>query len=264
MENFQIIQPSLCLAPYVKQYWFLRTPDNPLSPQRIIATGFINLIFHRADNMFSLTRNENQPEAFISGQSTGYSDLMQMGKVDMISVVFTPHGARSFFKMPISELYKKEISIADLNDKELLDLQDRLFEASDNFQAVRLIESFLLSRLYISKEHNQARISAVIKAINAGQMNINNLADISCLSYKQFKRIFFEYVGTNPKDFLRIIRFQKALHILQTHPDTSLSQLAFESGYYDQPHLIKEFKLLSGYTPREYINTCAPYSDYFS
>jgi transcriptional regulator GlxA family with amidase domain len=84
------------------------------------------------------------------------------------------------------------------------------------------------------------------------------------LSYKQFKRVFAEYTGANPKDWLRTVRFQKALYTLQTQPAISLAQLACECGYYDQPHLIKEFKTFSGYTPVEYSAIYAPCSDYFS
>ena len=44
----------------------------------------------------------------------------------------------------------------------------------------------------------------------------------------------------------------------------SFSQLAYECGFYDQSHLINEFKVFSGYTPKEYLAACAPHSDYFS
>ena len=71
-------------------------------------------------------------------------------------------------------------------------------------------------------------------------------------------------VGANPKDYLRIVRFQKALHCLQMQPHGSLAQLAYECGYYDQPHFIKEFKQFSGYTPTEYRTVCEPHSDFFS
>jgi AraC-like DNA-binding protein len=54
------------------------------------------------------------------------------------------------------------------------------------------------------------------------------------------------------------------LFVLQFNPHIDLTQLAFECGFYDQSHLIKEFKTFSGYTPAEYLAVCNPYSDYFS
>ncbi|MDR0348489.1 MAG: helix-turn-helix domain-containing protein [Tannerella sp.] len=107
-------------------------------------------------------------------------------------------------------------------------------------------------------------MDAVIRAVNGGEMNTDNLCRTSCLSYRQFKRVFFEYAGINPKDFLRIIRFQKMLSIWQSQPQISFAHLAHDCGFYDQSHLINEFKIFAGYTPNEYIALCAPYSDYFS
>lgn len=105
---------------------------------------------------------------------------------------------------------------------------------------------------------------AAVNVINGGRVDIDRLTDTTCLSYKQFKRVFSEYVGINPKEFLRIVRFQRALFTMQTQPQTSFTELAYACGFYDQSHLIREFKSFSGLTPGEYTAVCEPYSDYFS
>ena len=87
---------------------------------------------------------------------------------------------------------------------------------------------------------------------------------LRCGGEKQFSRIFSEYIGIAPKDFLRIIRLQRTLSVLQHNPGISFAQLSYECGFTDQSHMIKEFKLFSGYTPKEYLNRYAPISDYFS
>jgi len=264
VEEFQTIQPSPLLAQYVSHYWFLKTDDVAGGRQRIIPTGNVCIVFHRATRMYSVSENQNQPRAFVAGQSTGYYDLLQNGFVDMVVIAFQPYAARFFFPLPIYELQNNVISINDINDKLLVELQDRLNDEPDNFLCVRLIESYLLKRLYISKEYDYRRVSSVIQSINKGQTDIELLAQTACLSYKQFQRVFREYVGTNPKDFLRIVRFQKALYTLQTDTRINFTRLSAECGYFDQSHLIKDFKIFSGYTPGEFVSLCAPYSDYFS
>ena len=221
-------------------------------------------MFHRGTLLKSVSNNEFQPQSFISGQSTGYVDLIQAGKVNMICVAFRPSGAKAFFPFMMNEINGESISVDALSCPDLRELEDRLQNTYDNEVCFRLIESFLLKRLYLSKEYNHKRMAAVIGAVNGGQADINILADISCLGYKQFNRVFTGYVGATPKEFLRVVRFQKALFLLQNQPDLNLTRLAYECGCYDQSHLIKEFKSFSGYTPSEYISTCAPYSDYFS
>ncbi len=263
MEEFQVIQPSLLLAPYVKHYWFLKAEADADAQQRIISDGYISLVFHRGAQMNYASNNVLQERAFISGQSTEYSDFIRTGNTDMICITFQPHGARMFFQLSMNELFNQSISVDSLGLPELKELDDRLMNTYDRRDCISLIESFLLNRFSQSKEYNFRRMATAIQAINQGESDIDLLAQTSCLSPKQFRRVFAEYVGSNPKDFLRIIRFQRSLHIMQTFPQDSLTDLTFKCGFYDQPHFIREFKYFTGYTPSEYISICSPYSDYF-
>ncbi|MDR2382834.1 MAG: helix-turn-helix domain-containing protein, partial [Prevotellaceae bacterium] len=178
--------------------------------------------------------------------------------------VFQPHGVKAFFSIPVHEFLGIIVSVEDIDDIALCELQDRLLNIFNNQACVREIETFLMKRLHITKEYNHRKMAAVIRAVDGGEMNVDNLCRISCLSYRQFKRVFFEYAGINPKDFLRIIRFQKMLSQWQSQPQISFAHLAYDCEFYDQSHLINEFKAFAGYTPKEYIALCAPYSDYFS
>ena len=232
--------------------------------ERVIPTGMMCLMFHRGERIFSTTDDQWQPRAFLSGQDAVYTDLSYCGNIDMISVEFRPAGAKAFFKFPMIELYEHTVAIDLLNDPQLVELEKRLSCETDPKMCVFLIERFLEKRLYLSDTYNQKRINAVVQAIYGGQQNIDKLAQTACLGYKQFKRIFADYIGANPKDYLRVVRFQKALHTMHLQPDISLVQLAFDCGYYDQAHFNKEFKQFCGYTPTEYKTVCKPYSDFFS
>lgn len=269
MEIFETIFPSSLLAPYIKHYWILETELIPTSPQRVIPHGSMELIFHTGSRTISQSSDGStilQPRSFLGGHTIGFSDLYSTGKIQMISITFQPYGAKAFFDIPLYEFYEKIISVDDLNDHPLLELEDRLFYSPDHHSSIRLIEKFLLERLQPFKEYNYKRMLTAIQTINKNQsdINISTLAQATCLSNKQFNRIFTEHIGSNPKDYLRIVRFQRALYILQKNPGISFAHLAYECGFYDQSHLISEFKTFSGYTPTEYIAICPPYSDYFS
>jgi AraC-like DNA-binding protein len=264
LESFEIIKPSLTLAPYVKHYWFLKTDDIMQSPQRIIPTGSVSFTIHRGDALYSSQHNDFQPKYFLNGQSMSYSDLTYSGTVDMICIVFNPIGAKVFFDLPMILVNNQNVSIDSICDAQMVELGNRVADMTDKKVCVEIIEQFLLKRLHFFQPYDFRRLSAVINSINIGETDILSLSQKACLGYKQFKRIFSIYVGSNPKDYLRTIRFQRALFTLQTKPDISLTELAYECNFYDQSHLIKEFKHFSGYTPGEYIGICAPYSDYFS
>lgn len=95
----------------------------------------------------------------------------------------------------------------------------------------------MIKAIYEVKRHN-------------GSSKIIDLASDSFLSQKQFNRLFKEFSGFNPKIYARIIRLES---VIKNYPYFhNLTELAHNSGYYDQAHFIREFKELTGFSPREF------------
>ena len=189
---------------------------------------------------------------------------MSTGRIEMITVVFQPYAAKALLHIPVHLFHGKDVAMDEVEDVELSDLVKQVTDTSDNIVCIRLIEQFFLRRLYTLPEYNLKRMSAVFHEINLRpQINISHLSETACLSSKQFARIFADYVGTTPKEFIRIIRMQRALSMLQQDATIPFVQVAYECGFSDQSHMIKEFKLFSGYTPAEYLSVCAPYVRFY-
>lgn len=263
MQSFKIIKPVLPLAPYVRYYWILQIDSGMPVAERTLPVGCVQMVFHRGKRLF-IKEQGLQPVSFICGQSLRFSDVVSTGKIEMVVVVFQPYTAKAFLRIPVNEFYGQNIPV-DETDTELIDMAKRIEDALDADSCIYLIERFLIRRLYLFPEYNLKRMSAVLNEVDAyPQIKMSRLSEIACLENKQFSRIFSEYVGATPKDFMRIVRMQRALYIMQRNPDISFVQLACDCGFYDQSHMIKEFRLFSGYTPMEYISVCVPYSDYFS
>jgi AraC-like DNA-binding protein len=107
--------------------------------------------------------------------------------------------------------------------------------------------------------------AAIGKLFSAPHTLVTELSTTCCLSKKQFEREFHLHVGMNPKEYSRIVRFQKALWLMQHQQGkTNQADLAYTSGYADQSHLIREFKNLCGYTPLSLLEVSTPYSDLFT
>lgn len=265
MQTFRILKPAPALAPYIRYYWILR--DDALHPvsERTLPVGCMQLVFHRGKRLLTVQTSELQPQAFISGQSFGFADVVSTGEIEMITVAFQPCAARAFLHIPLHLFFNRNVAADAVEDPELSLLARQVAETEDDELCIRMIEDFFYSRLAMCSEYNLKRLSAVLNEINLHpQADIAALSDVACLSTKQFGRVFADYIGTNPKDFLRIVRMQRALYTLQQNPGMSFVQVAYECGFSDQSHMIKEFKLFSGYTPAEFLSVCAPVSDYFS
>jgi AraC-like DNA-binding protein len=142
-----------------------------------------------------------------------------------------------------------------------------LFEAPCFSAKVAIIENFLALRLAGSMAaYDLKRIENSVNLIThaKGAVQVDSLSDAACLSRKQFERIFTGYIGTSPKQFLKTVRFQYSLQIKHLNPEMPLTELAYSGGYYDQSHMINDFRTLSGKTPGQYFAECEPYSDFFS
>lgn len=269
--NYEYIYPSKILQPFIKYYWTLENNKKSynIGPQRIFPTGFIEVIFYYGDPYFKISKNnfkELQPKSQINGHTTGYYDVLPAGRIGLLSAVLHPNAARLFFDLPITELTNQSVNITDLKGDEINALEEKLQSATNNKERVRTVEKYFFKQLIEKKLYDFKKINNCINKINLkkGIISIQELANESFLSQKQFNRKFSEFVGLNPKQFLRIIRFQHAIFSYQNDSSVNFTELAYACGYYDQPHFIHEFKAFTGFTPTELFKSCQPYSDYFT
>ena len=235
--------------------------------------GCPQIIFHKQTPLYIPELGISQSEFTISGQVNFHSHLYANGNVEMIVVVFQPFTLKAFLNLPISLLHNQEVSGYDLENKHLKRLAAQIFDCENTSLCISVIEQWLLSQiadvLTLKTEYNIKRIAATIQQLFAmPTISVIELASIACVSKKQFERLFKELVGTNPKEYARIVRFQKSLKLLQHYSedakDANQAQLACQCGYADQSHFIREFRRFSGYTPLSLLNVCKPYSDLFN
>ena len=98
------------------------------------------------------------------------------------------------------------------------------------------IESYVRNRIYESK----------------GNISIGELAAETGYSECYIRRVFGEVHGISPKVFEKIVRFQNMLDRMDKESFRGIGDIALESGYYDQSHMIKDFKNYTGMTPEHY------------
>ncbi len=268
--NYHFSKPSLQLSPWVKQYWGLEScvPLGSEHIQRIVPNGLMELMFYLGNRPVSLDRNKPILEnTIVSGQQGEKYDLQITGNMNLFSVTFQPQGAMMFFDIPISECYDQNIPLRFLIKGQTDELETRLSESACFADKIPIVENFLLQQLKRNfKKYDADRISKVIRCVNQtrGRISVGNLASEACLSKKQFERTFAGCIGASPKHFLRVVRFQHAIYNKQKKPNSRLSDLSYDCGFYDPAHMNNEFKALSGLTPAEFFTGCEAYSDYFS
>lgn len=253
------IKPTEILSKYIKNYFIVEI-DNSIdfiSKERVFPCGNATLVFHYGSPSKFQKKNSSEyiePNLVICGQQTKYYDLSLSGKTGMILIVFKPHGVKSFFNFPITELLNENLSLQDLANNDAIELNDKLFNSSNNEQRIIHLENFLIQRLIQNEDFD--RVDHAVKMIknSKGQIKTHEIAQEVCLGIKQFERIFSKHVGLNPKKFTSIIRFQNVIQMKRKYKTSNMYQLAFDNGYYDQSHFIHDFKSLTDLTPRVFFN----------
>lgn len=261
--EFKVIYPSKVLTPFVKYYWVFEQNYLARTIERGIPIGCMQLVFHRKNQVFSTAINDYQPRAFVDGQMSTYWDLHYEGENETVAVTFTPQGIQAFFNAPMVEFFNKNIPVERLGDRQFADLQQTVLNADDKIECIGIIEDFLLKRLVQVNPDITGCEYTVRQLESNANVSIKELSSVSNICYKQFYRRFMGNVGISPKQFAKIIRFQKTLSAFQNGFNSNLTELAFKCGYYDASHIVREFKEFSGYAPNEYINMYNPFSDYF-
>jgi AraC-like DNA-binding protein len=181
----------------------------------------------------------------LAGQIDGPLLLRPAGPAKMLGIGFQPHGAASVFSQPMHELSGRFTPVEDLSRQ----LSRGLNDALDSHDPIAAVESALLSAenkvcggdLLIAEAARRI-------TLGKGALDLAALARELGLSIRQLERRFLAAVGLSPKLFCRIQRFNNVFHVLG-QPSCNWVETAVASGYYDQAHLIRDCKDLSGNTP---------------
>ena len=247
------------LLPFVKCFWSLESEVAPVpEKQRIVPDGCMEMIFHygdlyrqyQPDGLFII-----QPRCFVFGQITSPLEIEPTGFSGIIAARFHPDGFAPFLSFPINEMENKAVALEKIFGAEAADFENNVLSASSNEERIKLIESFLINKLSLPEAADRIAKSSVEILLNYnGQVSVDELAEQLNINRRQLERKFSSAIGLSPKQLSKVIRLQATLKMLQQKQFTSLTSLAYESGYYDQAHFIKDFKEFTGMSPKQFYS----------
>jgi AraC-like DNA-binding protein len=185
------------------------------------------------------------------GESGAVSE--SSGTARCVQVNLTPLGAHRLLGVPMRELTDRIVPLADVVD-DTAELEERLANASGADARLAIVESFLLARL---AETAPARPDVAYAwrrlAETGGRLRIGALAaELGC-SRKHLAAHFRDHVGLPPKAAARLLRFNRALRLLES--GIQGAEVAYRCGYTDQAHFVNEFRRFSGSTPGAFART---------
>lgn len=251
--SYETYLPSDILKPYI--FHFAISEAEEEKTYKVLPVTGVVIGFQYKGKLLRIDEKEQQHLLSSSGL-TGLNDTFTVFKnnknTGTVLVYFKEGAAAAFFKQPIHELFKESLSLDHfLLRSELMITEEKLQEADNPKKKIKVVEEFLLSQL-----RDQPTDSLVLAALalihkSKGTIRIKELTAQLHTSQSPLEKRFRQVVGTSPKKFASIVRLKHTIQ--QYESGQSLTQLAYEAGFYDQAHFIKEFKHFTGDTPESFF-----------
>lgn len=135
-------------------------------------------------------------------------------------------------------------------------LYERLSAAADTVEAAAILETVIVERAEtgrVTRPHTSLVLEAAKRLEARGSSSVAVVADELGTSERHLRRLFQETLGIGPKAYAKLARFHRALRAAHEGRSVGWAGIAAAAGYYDQAHLIAEFRALAGVTPRELL-----------
>ena len=266
---YREFQPAPSLSKHIECYWLLESADSrtPAPPERLLPDGCIELILNFGalfQEHKEAGRCELQPSRFVVGQMTQPVLVSSTGPVLLIGVRFLPGGSYPFFQIPPDELTNRIATLADIAANLDREFSERVIDVLQPTAKIAIIQSLLINRLNSSAEKGlslQPVISRIVRS--AGQTSIDSLSHDLGITGRQLERRFLNVVGLGPKLLCRIFRFQQVFRAVE-QSDSNWAGIAADCGYYDQAHLIRDFRQFAGQTPAVLFEQFTPFTEFFT
>lgn len=258
------IKPHPALSAFVDNY-ILSTSGKDIYSFRSYwpASNETAIAFYLGDKPQHQTVNENSPtfgdkRNCIVGSSTGPGGIISFsGRFHSFLIDFNTNGINRLFGLPMHEFADEIFTLGDVLGNGVARLEEQLLYAVNIQQMATITDTFLLSFLNKQRQNNAVRdsITAVANSIHRQlhPASVEHYAYATNMSLRNFQRRFKEQVGIPPKLYIKIFRFNQALKQKMMHPRQTWTSIAYECGYFDQMHLIKDFKAFTGFTPFDFF-----------
>lgn len=242
--TYQETKPCVELQPFIHAFWELKGDETDGQWERNFPDGCPGLVVNLGDNCRTDNGSVSMDygKTYVVGAMTSFKDSFIDANTHLLGVCLKPAAFPAFYSYSSQhELINSTIE----------------FDRSRSFdmEKIRKQSTDYLNRFFTDRIRNtDTQLQSVIEDIHHsnGRFSIYDIAKRNCTTVRQLERKFKAYIGMTPKEYSNIIRFQKVLPVIKhSAGERSLSDIAFECGFYDHSHLTREVKKNTGLVPSQ-------------
>ncbi len=261
--RYREYQPCPVLRPYVKAlFTFAQDLSDDAAPTGVnreivtaagqsswsamFADAGVSIVFcfgegYRIDGLWQ----PRQASAHVIGSMTAFHSSFPGQRLRQVGAYLFPEYASFFLGVPGREIAERVFGL-DLLWTEAARIEGELAGCEHDYARIPVLESALIRRLKPHPVAISARVAQLARQ-HGGQMTVRSMAESTGVSRQFLGRVFVRQLGLSPKLYLRLCRFRKALG--SPHSGSGWADTAAAFGYFDQSHMIAEFREFSGMTP---------------
>ncbi|MBC8110295.1 MAG: AraC family transcriptional regulator [Verrucomicrobia bacterium] len=262
MFSFNFVLPSQPLRPYFDRYWIMRS-----DPYTEHLVEFPPVLQHNIALMLNDTSSwkmgtPSQPNQIdssfvMAGQQTEVVRVPFPLVCDNIGVQIKPTGIYGLWGIPAHKMTEHFFDVRDvLNRADATRLVEQLINESNDEKLFALLDKFMLGQLQ-KRRVNDRHLKKIVFAqqqlvFSNGNACISKLAAQLCCSTRTLERYFDDYLGLPPKEFAKLVRFNKTIYLLDKEKK-SLKEVIDALSFTDYSHLHKDFRSIMGISPTQYL-----------
>jgi AraC-like DNA-binding protein len=258
------------LRPFVRLLWAsapdCKPAERPDAREHVLPTGGMHLVFRLSGPPLKLFGHADDAR----GQTFGYAIIggaraaFYMRDVSVatrsVGAQLQPGAARVLLGAPEDALAGQHTPLeAVWGEPQAATALERLHEAGEPALQLQVFEALLTQRLAAALRAGLHGLHPAVAATlgpltTASNPSIADLVTHSGYSHRRFIALFRGAIGLGPKEYARVMRFDRAL-ALAADPEKSWVDIAIDAGYSDQAHLSREFSALAGMSPQAWRQT---------
>jgi len=249
------LQPHVCLAHVIDYYWIEK---NSAGSVKVLPDGTTSILFNLGESL-GISNGKDEKKLHLShdliiGAHKKYYTLFENPDTHIVGIKFKQGGAFHFFNVPQKDFSHQIINLHDVLNGESERLREQLIVPQEQDEIKRILDHYMLIKVGHSNKSSQL-VNSIMSKVQVDDLStIKDLSHDANISHKHLITLFNQIVGLPPKLIHRLNKFTKVLDIIQKNEKVHWPQVAYECHYYDQAHLINEFKTFSGLSPKKYFD----------
>ena len=253
------------LRGHVQRFWQLQGACDDLDDQLVVPDGCMGLVLSFGSPLEQVVAGKPavaRSNTLFIGEIRRPFTTRVRGGLELLGVQFCPGAALAFVDEPSAALVDRLADEAVLRRSLAREIACTVHGA-DREDRLERLQAALVSALAGRRRRGPSplvRAAVGMLATEEGATRIEALADQLGVSRRQLERRFRAEIGVAPKTLAMVLRFRRVLGAIERRSE-GWPAMALRCGYFDQAHLIRDFKRFTGRTPGSHPAPGAPFTE---